>query len=106
MVAVPQLSLAAELAATTAASQHVLYSAYATPVCFTQYVCEVQGLLTLLFFVLASSSQCISRRPSREEATFPFPSGDSIATLFHVPELEVGRETLSLGSYQHLIAPL
>ena len=34
MVAVPQLSMAAALAATTAASQHVLYSTYATPVCF------------------------------------------------------------------------
>lgn len=63
-----------------------------------------RGTYNTSFFVLASSSQCISRGPSREEVAFPFSSGDSIATLFHVPELEGERETLSLGSYQHLIA--
>lgn len=59
--------------------------------------------------ILPFSSQCllvngICRGPSREEVAFPLQSGDSIVALFHVMELKGERETLSLRSYQQLIA--
>lgn len=71
--------------------------------CITLYICDAPALHTThmlsrgtyntSFSLLASSSQCVSRGPSREEEVLPFSSGDAIATLFRVPELEGKRDS-------------